>query len=184
MADTTATEKPKQDLKSTGAAAKELAERNRHPLLVLRDEFDRLFEEASSVFRFPWNRRSMFELEPLLRTEAEIEAIIPPAEVDEREDEYRVMLGVPGMDEKSVEVSVQDDVLTIRAEKKEETEEKAKNRYFSERRYGMCARSFRLPANVDRDQIAASMRNGVLTITLPKTEPSKPSRRTIDVTRA
>lgn len=184
MADTPATDKPKQTLKTTGAAAKELAERNRHPLLALRDEFDRLFDEASSVFRLPWGRRPMFDLEPLLRAESGVDAIIPPAEVDERENEYRVMLEVPGMDETGIEVSVQDDVLTIRAEKKDEKEEQGKNRYFSERRYGMCARSFRLPANVDRDRIAASMKNGVLTIALPKTEPSKPSKRTIDVARA
>ena len=184
MAETTATEKPKQDVKTTGAAAKELAERNRHPLLSLRDEFDRLFDEASTMFRFPWSRRPMFDLEPLLRTEAEVEAIIPPAEVDEREAEYRVTLEIPGMDERDVEVSVQDDVLTIKAEKKEEKEEKGKNRYFSERRYGMCARSFRLPANVKADAITAGMKNGVLTVALPKTEPSTPSKRTIEVAKA
>lgn len=183
MAETNLTEKPKQEAQSTGAAAKELAERNRHPLLQLRDEFDRLFDEASAMFRFPWSRRPMFDVEPLLRTKTEAEAIIPPAEVDEREGEYRVTLEVPGMEEKDIEVEIQDDVLTIKAEKKEEREEKEKNRYFSERRYGMCARSFRLPANVDRDAISAGMKNGLLTITLPKAEPSKPSKK-IEVTKA
>lgn len=91
---------------------------------------------------------------------------------------------MPGMDEQSVDVSVQDDVLSIRAEKKEDKEEKGANRYVSERRYGLCARSFRLPANVDSDRIAASMKNGVLTVTLPKTEPSQPAKRKIDITKA
>ncbi|WP_448205672.1 Hsp20/alpha crystallin family protein [Azospirillum sp. sgz302134] len=185
MAETNVTEKPKQEVKqevaSTGAAAKEIAERNRHPLLALRDEVDRLFDEASSMLRFPWSRRSPFDLEPLLRTDMEAMAFAPPAEVDEREGEYRVTMEMPGMDETSVEVGIQDDVLSIRAEKNEEKEEKGTNRYFSERRYGLCARSFRLPANVDRDRITASMKNGVLMVTLPKTGPSQPGKRKIEI---
>ncbi|HSK41657.1 MAG TPA: Hsp20/alpha crystallin family protein [Arenibaculum sp.] len=181
MAETNVTEKSKQEPQPAGTATEPSAEHGQHPLLALRSEFDRLFDEASSMFRFPWSRRPMFDLEPLLRTETGLETIIPPAEVDEQEGEYRVTLEVPGMDEKNIDVNVQDDVLTIKAEKKEEKEEKARNRYFSERRYGMCARSFRLPGNVDRDRIAASMKNGVLTITLPKTEPSTPSGRKIEI---
>ncbi|KAA0571445.1 Hsp20/alpha crystallin family protein [Azospirillum sp. Sh1] len=182
MTETGTGEKPKE-LKTTGLAAGEVAERNRHPLFALRDEFDRLFDEASSMFRFPWGRRPAFGLEPLLRGDADLEAIVPPAEVDERETEYRVTLEIPGMDEKDAEVSIQDDILTVKAEKKEETEEKDKNRYFSERRYGLCARTFRLPANVKADAITASMKNGVLTIVLPKSEPSKPTRRTIEIAK-
>ena len=120
-------------------------------------------------------------VEPLFRSDEGIAAFAPPAEVDEREGEYRVRLEMPGMDEKAVDVSLRDDVLTIKAEKKDEKEEKGADRYFSERRYGMCVRSFRLPANVNREAIAASMRNGVLTVTLPKTEPSQPSGRRIEI---
>lgn len=175
---------PRQEVAPTGAAAREMAERNRHPFFALRDEFDRLFDEASSMFRLPWNRRSAFDLEPLLRTEMEGMAFAPPAEVDERETEYRVTMEMPGMDEQSVDVSVQDDVLSIKAEKRDEKEEKGTNRYFSERRYGVCARSFRLPANVDQEHIAASMKNGVLTVTLPKTAESQPSKRKIEIGKA
>ncbi|WP_454019511.1 Hsp20/alpha crystallin family protein [Azospirillum sp. Marseille-Q6669] len=190
MADTNVTEKSQQDetsrrdITSTGAAAQQIAARNRHPILALRDEFDRLFDEASSMFRFPWSRRSPFDLEPLLRTELESAAFAPPAEVEERADEYRVTMEMPGMDEQAVDLSVQDDVLSIKAEKSEEKDEKDANRYVSERRYGLCARSFRLPANVDRDRIAASMKNGVLTVVLPKTEPGQPSKRKIDIAKA
>ncbi|NYZ14860.1 Hsp20/alpha crystallin family protein [Azospirillum sp. RWY-5-1] len=183
MADTNLAERPKQQVSSTGAAATELAERSRHPFLTLRDEFDRLFDEASTLFRLPWSRRQPFDLEPMLRLGGDAGAIIPPADVEETEGEYRVVLDVPGLDETNVEVGVQDDVLSIRAEKREESEEKDKNRYLSERRYGVCARTFRLPANVDRERIAAGMKNGVLTITLPKSEPSKPSKRNIPVSK-
>ncbi|MFC5360267.1 Hsp20/alpha crystallin family protein [Azospirillum himalayense] len=190
MADTNVTEKSQQeetsrrDTTSTGAAAQQIAARNRHPILALRDEFDRLFDEASSMFRFPWSRRSPFDLEPLLRTELESAAFAPPAEVEERADEYRVTMEMPGMDEQAVDLSVQDDVLSIKAEKSEEKDETGANRYVSERRYGLCARSFRLPANVDRDRIAASMKNGVLTVVLPKTEPGQPSKRKIEIAKA
>ena len=53
----------------------------------------------------------------------------------------------------------------------------------SERRYGLCERSFRLPPNVDQDGISAAMRNGVLTVTLPKSEPVAPPKRTIEVNK-
>ncbi|MCG5243909.1 Hsp20/alpha crystallin family protein [Azospirillum doebereinerae] len=195
MATTTTTEKPKQDLQATGQttaaptslAAGALAERNRHPFLALRSEFDRLFDEASSMFRSPWtlwSRRPLFEMEPLLRTDGQMNAIMPAAEVDERETEYRVTLEMPGMEDKDVDVTLQDQILTIKAEKKEEKEEKERNRYFSERRYGLCMRSFQLPANVASDRIAASLRNGVLTVTLPKTEASLPAKRRIEITGA
>ena len=192
MAESKATDKPKQGMASkpeegrqgatsTGTASRAIAERNRHPFLTLRDECDRLFDEASSMFRAPWNRRSAFDLEPLLRSEMDRMAFAPPAEVEERDGEYRVTMEMPGMDEQSVDVSVQDDILSIRAEKREETEDKGGNRYFSERRYGVYARSFRLPAEVDQDRIAATMKNGLLTVTLPKAEASRPSKKTIEV---
>jgi len=183
MADTDITERPKQETTPAGATGSQATERGRHSMLTLRNEIDRLFDEASSVspfsiFRFPWGRRSMLDVEPLFRSDEGIAAFAPPAEVDEREGEYRVRLEMPGMDEKAVDISLRDDVLTIKAEKKDE---KGADRYFSERRYGMCARSFRLSANVNRGAIAANMRNGVLTVTLPKTEPSQPSGRRIEI---
>jgi HSP20 family protein len=186
MADTDVTERSKQETTPAGATGSQPAERSRHPLLALRNELDRLFDEASSMFpssmfRFPWGRRSVLDVEPLFRSDEGIAAFAPPAEVDEREGEYRVRLEMPGMDEKAVDISLRDDVLTIKAEKKDEKEEKGADRYFSERRYGMCVRSFRLPTNVNREAIAASMKNGVLTVTLPKTEPSQPSGRRIEI---
>lgn len=170
------------------AAPGPLAERDRHPFVTLRNEFDRLFDEAGSMLRNPWaswSRRSPFDLEPLLRTEGAMDAIIPAAEVEERDGDYRVALEMPGLEDKDVEVAVRGDVLTVRAEKREEThgpETGDKSRCVSERRYGMCARSFQLPANVDVEAIAASLKNGVLTVTLPKTGPARPDARRIAIT--
>ncbi|SMH46107.1 Hsp20/alpha crystallin family protein [Azospirillum agricola] len=177
-------EKPRQEVASTGTAAQQIAVHNRNPILALRDEFDRLFDEASSMLHLPWSRRAPFDLEPLLRTGLEGMAFAPPAEVDDRESEYRVTMELPGMDAQSIDLTVQNDFLSVKAEKREEKEEKGASRTFSERRYGLCARTFRLPADVDRDRIAASMKNGVLTLTLPKTASSQPARRQIDIKQA
>ncbi|PWC34596.1 hypothetical protein TSO352_22985 [Azospirillum sp. TSO35-2] len=163
-----------------------MAERNRHPFLALRNEFDRLFDEASSMFRSPmalWGRRPGFGMEPLLRVDEPMDAIIPAVDVDEREADYRLTLEMPGLEDKDIEVGLQDDILTVRAEKKEEKEEKDKNRSVSERRYGVCVRSFQLPANVDPEGITAGLKNGVLTVTLPKTGPTQPAARKIAITQ-
>ena len=109
MADTDVTQRSKQETTPAGATGSQAAERGRHPLLTLRNEIDRLFDEASSMspfsmFRFPWGRRSMLDVEPLFRSDEGIAAFAPPAEVDEREGEYRVRLEMPGMDEKAVDM--------------------------------------------------------------------------------
>jgi HSP20 family protein len=73
------------------------------------------------------------------------------------------------MDEKNIELTVADDMLTIKGEKREEREEKKKDYYLSERRFGSFERSFRLPEGVESDKVEASFKKGVLTVTLPKT---------------
>ena len=74
-----------------------------------------------------------------------------------------------------------DGVLSIRGEKKEEKEEKKKDWYLSERRYGSFQRTFRVPDGVDPDKIAAKFKDGVLTITLPKTPEATKSAKTIPI---
>ncbi len=73
------------------------------------------------------------------------------------------------MDEKDIEVNVANGALTIKGEKKEEKEEKQKDYYVSERRYGSFERYFELPDGVDAGKIEAAFKNGVLRVTLPKT---------------
>jgi len=82
------------------------------------------------------------------------------------------------MDEEDIEVSVADGGITIKGEKKEETDEKKKNYYVSERRYGSFERYFGLPEGIDADKIAATFKNGVLKMGLPKTaEAQKPAKK-------
>ena len=89
---------------------------------------------------------------------------------------------LPGMEEKNVEVTLSDDLLTIKGEKTAETEKKDKNTYLSERCYGAFQRSFVVPEGVDSDKIKAEFAKGVLTVTLPKAAPAM--KKTIEVKKA
>jgi len=86
------------------------------------------------------------------------------------------------MDEKNVEVLFSDGVLTIKGEKQEEKEEKKKDYYMSERRYGSFRRSFEVPEGVDAEKIEASFKNGVLSVTLPKSPEAQKKEKKIPVT--
>ena len=127
---------------------------NVSPFLTLHREVNRLFDDVFN--RFEGGMPSV-----LGRA-----ASWPSIEVNASGDELRVLAELPGMDEKDVEVLVEDDVLTIRGEKTSETEDK--DRRFSERYYGRFERSIALPFEVEDDKVRASFKNGVLTVTLPK----------------
>jgi HSP20 family protein len=77
---------------------------------------------------------------------------------------------------------VSDDVLTVKGEKKEEKEEKTKDRYVSERRYGSFRRSIQLPASVDTGKIEANYKSGILTVTLPKSAEAQKKQTVIPIT--
>jgi HSP20 family protein len=131
---------------------RELAERD--PFAAFRREMDSLFD---SFFSGAGEAPRGFD------------RFTPRVDVKESDKEIRLIAELPGMDEKDVEISLSADVLTIRGEKKEEKEEKGEETYRMERTYGAFHRSFALPAEVDSNQASASFKNGVLTITLPKT---------------
>jgi len=95
-------------------------------------------------------------------------------DVAETDSEVIVTTEVPGVDAKDIEITLTGDVLTIRGEKKEEKEEKKKNYRRMERWYGSFGRSVTLPSSVDQSRIKAKVKNGVLTITLPKKEEERP----------
>lgn len=104
----------------------------------------------------------------------------PETDVIETEREIRVVTEMPGLHPEDIEVDVENNVLTIRGEKREERTENKEGRYhLAERRYGIFTRSFVLPRDVDAEQIGANFENGVLTVTIPKSE--KTRRRRIDV---
>jgi HSP20 family protein len=98
---------------------------------------------------------------------------IPNLDFSEQPDTFIVKLEVPGMDPKDIEVLYQNGLLTIRGEKKNEVDEKDARQYRMERSFGTFARNLRLPTPVDEKLIAATFKNGVLTIRLPKTADAK-----------
>lgn len=104
----------------------------------------------------------------------------PETDVVETEREIRVIVEMPGLKRENIEVDVENNVLTIRGEKKEERTEGEQGKWhLAERRYGTFARSFVLPRDVDADNIQARFEDGVLSVSIPKSERAR--RRRIDV---
>lgn len=102
-----------------------------------------------------------------------------PMDVTEDKENFYVHLELPGIDLGNVEVSFTEGMLTVRGEKKEETEHKDKNYHHSERRYGAFTRSAAPSAAIAADKITAEFEKGVLKVTLPKVEEAKPKTITI-----
>jgi HSP20 family protein len=146
-----------------------------HPFDTLREEVDRLFEDFGSdnFWRRPFRSLAVFEKNALQKLAAK-----PAVDISESEKAYEITAELPGLDERNIEVSVASGCLTIKGEKKEETEDKQKDYYVSERRYGSFERYFGLPDEIDATKIEAVFKNGVLKVTLPKTaEAQKPSKK-------
>jgi HSP20 family protein len=150
-------------------------------LTALRDEVDRLFDNFGRGFSlFPTWRRSP-EIAPPWKMETAFGVTMPAVDVAEKDQQFEIAAELPGLEAGNIDVTVSGDVLTIKGEKKEEREEKEKNYYLSERRYGSFQRSFELPAGVDRDKIAAEFDKGVLKITLPKNAEAMKNQKKIPV---
>lgn len=105
----------------------------------------------------------------------------PAIDVTETDDELQVTADLPGMNEKDVEVELDEQALVLRGEKRMDREEKKRNWHISERSYGSFQRTIPLPSGLDPARIRASFKNGVLTVRLPKTLEAKSRRRTIDI---
>ena len=106
---------------------------------------------------------------------------IPTVDISETENGFEIRAELPGVSEKDVNVSVTDNLLTIKGEKHQEEETDGKDYHRVERRYGSFQRSFTLPRNVETDGINAGFKDGVLTLTIPKAEAAKPTEIPITV---
>ena len=153
------------------------------PLESVRREIDHVFDRLHrGMWDFPFGRRG-FELE-LPWPRATDLAIAPAVDVAEKDKEYEITAELPGMDEKNIEIKLSNGTLTIKGEKKEEKEEREKDYYLSERRYGSFMRSFQVPEGVDTGKIEATFSKGVLNVKLPKTAEAQKSEKTISVKAA
>lgn len=136
---------------------------NPHPfedIEKVRSEMDRLMD--AFLFGVPQRGEFWGEAEWL-----------PAVDVAETENEVAVNVEIPGMDPKEFDISLKGGTLTIKGEKKQEKVEGEENYHLIERRYGTFTRSILLPQEVESDQISAAYKNGVLTVTVPKSEGSK-----------
>ena len=144
---------------------------DRDPFLSLHREVNRLFDD---VFRGFDSR-----LPALGRFSSFGGGGWPNVEVSDGEKEIRVTAEVPGLEEKDIEVLLEDGVLTLKGEKRSETEDK--DRQFSERFYGRFERRIPLGHEVEDDKVSANFKNGVLTVALPKTERAQAKAKRIAI---
>jgi len=120
------------------------------------DLFDRMFSD--------WSVPSLW---------VEENVVVPAFDITENEKEYVISGEIPGIDPKDLEVTLTDGILSIKGEKKQESEEKEENYHRIERHYGSFQRSFRLPENIQREELDANYKDGILRLTLPKSKESE-----------
>lgn len=137
------------------------------PVLQLHREIDRLFDEAFRGFGFPMLSMPRFSSEwpSLLR---------PALDIQETDKQYKIALEVPGVEEKDIQLTLHDNVLIVRGEKRQEQEKKDGGFHRVERSYGSFQRALNLPENANEDSIKATFKNGVLNITIDKRETKAP----------
>lgn len=145
------------------------------PFLMLHREMNRLFDDAlrggTTVGAAQGGQGGLM--------------LAPHMDVSETDKEVQVQAELPGVSEKDIEVSLNEDVLTLRAEKKQESSQERGGIHLSERSYGIFQRSLRLPFPVNPDQVQAQFENGVLRITLPQPQLQRqPRTRRIQVQNA
>ena len=147
--------------------------RDADPFMALHREVNRLFDDAFRGF----DQFGMGRFPSLASSRGNWGW--PNVEVAETDKDIRVTAELPGLEEKDVEVTLDDDVLTLRGEKRAESEDK--ERQFSERFYGQFERRIPLGVEVQEDKVEARFRNGVLTITRPKTERAQSKAKRIAI---
>lgn len=140
------------------------------PFLSLHREMNRLFDDVFRGATLPAATGS--------RGQGDVGNFVNASmNVSETDEELRITAELPGVTEEDIDVSLDDDVLTIRGEKKFERNDEKENYHFVERSYGTFQRSLRLPYAVDSEQVRADFENGVLTVTVPKSGRQERSRR-------
>lgn len=147
------------------------------PVLSLRNEIDRLFDDFGVGFWRPFSRRGGFPAPAPAGW-----GMSPAMEIVDVDGEYRLSAELPGMSPEDIEIRLTDGTLTIRGEKTEEKRDEKGDTLLSERRYGAFHRAVALPAGVDPAGIEAQCKDGVLTVRMPKTAEAREKERKIEVT--
>jgi len=137
---------------------------------IVREDWWEPFKRMQKFFRFePWLRWDPFAELPALPTfEPSAVTFVPAFEVKETNDSYVFKADVPGIKEQDLEITLTGDRLTVRGKRESEKEEKQDTYYAYERSYGSFVRSFAVPQGANADQARADLKDGVLTLVLPK----------------
>ena len=137
----------------------EIAKREEfNPVSTLQRDVNRMFEDFWKRFDQPFGALGGLDVAG------------PRVDIAETDSALEVSVELPGIDQKDVDISLTESTLTIKGEKKSKREESKKGYHLSERSYGTFYRSIPLPSGVDTDKANAEFKNGVLTVTLPKTQ--------------
>jgi len=136
-------------------------------MLTLREAMSQLFEES---YVAPTNGRSG-------------QGFVPALDLSETTDGYLVEVAVPGLKPEDLDVTVENNVLTIKGKLDRQNEDRQRNYHRIERRYGSFQRTIALPSTVKADSIAADLNNGILRLEIPKAEEVKPRRIGVNVSQ-
>lgn len=142
-----------------------------HPMVSLKSRMDQLFDEFFRGFQEPMGLWST----PFASLEKS--DFVPRVDVSENEKEIQLHAELPGMTEKDIQLTLDNGMLVVRGEKKQEEEQKDKNYHCIERRYGSFYRSVPITCEVETDKIEASFRNGVLSVVIPKKHSAEKSTK-------
>ncbi len=146
-----------------------------HPLAELYRHMNDLFADFYRDFEDPARV-------PGRRLERPVFFPTPAVDVAETDEDIQVTADLPGLTEKDITVTLDEDHLILHGEQRREQEDKKKNYHLVERSFGEFTRQVTLPAGVERDKVKAQFKNGVLTVTLPKTREAKSRKRAIPIT--
>ena len=127
-------------------------------MVTVHDEMNRLFDEV-------WRRSQL---------RSGVVSWVPAVDLMENENQFRLVAELPGLGREDVKIALTDNILTLRGEKRAQAEEKDETRHHVERSCGAFERSFTLSGPVDPAKVTAKFDSGVLTVTLPKSEESRP----------
>jgi len=148
--------------------SRDVAQYGRDPFSVFRREMDDLFDQFVSPF--------------MGRGEGGVASTRwPSIDVEETESAYKVTAEIPGMDANDIDLNLRDNVLTLSGEKRQEQTSEEGGRKWTERSYGKFQRAIPFETEIDADRIEANCRNGVLTITLPKSVREQEKARRIEI---
>ena len=137
------------------------------------------FQEFENMLE-RYSKSGMSNLGKQMNTEMSVADWAPSVDIDEEDDKYVIRADLPGVDKKDIEVKLENGILSIRGEKHTEKETgKGTKKHRTERFHGTFARSFTLPDAVKADKVDAAYKDGVLSLTIPKEEESKP--KSIDI---